>query len=163
MNSSMRYLLVRSIVDLHSAESQIEAALPEMIAKVSDDPLRETLSDYHRLTSDRRGRLEVLAPDLEADLGGAQSAGMQGILHDELATIREIDRGPVCDAAIIGCAQKVQHYEIAAYGTAASHARHLGEEDVADVLSQTLDEEKKADRRLSGIAENRVNKEAVEG
>lgn len=163
MNSSMRYLLVRSVVDLHSAESQIEAALPEMIAKVSDEPLREMLSDYHRLTSDRRGRLETLAPGLEADLEGAESLGMQGILRDELATIREVDRGPVCDAAIIGCAQKVQHYEIAAYGTAASHARHLGEEDAADLLSRTLEEEKKADWQLSGIAESRVNKTAVEG
>jgi ferritin-like metal-binding protein YciE len=163
MTSSMRDLLVRSIVDLHSAESQIEAVLPEMIAKATDDPLREMLSDYHRLTSDRRGRLETLAPALEADLEATPSLGMQGILRDELATIREVEHGPVCDAAIIGCAQKVQHYEIAAYGTAASHARHLGEKEAADLLSQTLDEEKGADRRLSGIAENRVNKAAVEG
>ena len=163
MNSSMRDLLVRSISDLHSAESLVQAALPEMIAKVSDDPLREMLTDYHRLTSDRRGRLETLAPKLDADLQGAPSRGMQGILHDELSTIREVDAGPVCDAAIIGCAQKVQHYEIAAYGIAASHARHLGEEDAADLLSRTLEEEKEADARLTGVAENRVNEEAASG
>jgi ferritin-like metal-binding protein YciE len=163
MTNSMRDLLVRSIGDLHSAESQVEAALPEIIAKVSDDPLREMLSDYHRLTSDRRGRLETLAPGLEADLDGAQSLGMEGILRDELAIIREVEAGPVCDAAIIGCAQKVQHYEIAGYGIAASHARHLGEEDAADLLNRTLEEEKQADWRLTGIAEHRVNEAAAEG
>src|SRR5690606_27287108 len=109
---SMRDLLVRSIADPRSAESQVEAALPELIRKASDDPLRDLLSEYHRMTSDRRGRLETLAPVLEVELEGTTSRGVEGILRDELDAIREADAGPVCDAAIIGCAQKVQHYEI---------------------------------------------------
>ena len=158
---SLRDLLEQEVQDLYSVETQIIDVFPEIIERVSDEGLRQTLEEHYRITMDQRRRIETMAPQLGIELDIVTSRGMAGILAEERAAIRSALDGALRDAVIIGSAQKVEHFEIAGYRSAAAHALLLGEEDIAELLNRTLVEEKEADRALSGIAENRVNEGAA--
>jgi len=139
------------IEDLCSAESQLVDALPKIAAAAHDDKLREAIEDHLEQT---RGHLERLA-NIKADLGieGAQRCkGMAGLLAEGEETVNESGAGAAKDAAIIAAAQRVEHYEIAAYGTARTLADELGYDDAKDLLNETLDEESAADQLLTKIA-----------
>lgn len=158
---SLRDLLEQQVQELYSAETQTLDVFPEIIERASDEGLRQTLEEHHRITMDQRRRLETMAPQLGIELDIVTSRGMAGILAEERAVIASARDEAVRDAVIVSSAQKVEHYEIAGYQSAVLHALVLGEEDIADLLNRTLHEEKEADRALSGIAENRVNQGAA--
>jgi ferritin-like metal-binding protein YciE len=160
---SIRDVLETEIPELYGAEGQALEVLPEMIELASDDRLRQALQEHAQLTRDHRLRLETVASELQVELDGSTSPGLTGILDRGATVVRKAAAGPVRDAVIIASVQKVEHYEIAGYGAAVSYARLLGEEDVAELLVRTLDEEKEADRTLTGIAENFVNEAAIDG
>ncbi|MEZ4421929.1 MAG: ferritin-like domain-containing protein [Gemmatimonadota bacterium] len=158
---SMRDLLEHEIQDLYSVESQILEALPTMIENATDPSLRDALEDHLDATEDQKARLEEIAESLEFDVDGEKCKGMAGILKEGSESVKDAEEGAIRDAVIIASAQKVEHYEMAGYGTARSLARLLGETEAAERLEETLDEEKEADRLLTEIAESEVNRQAA--
>lgn len=154
---TMRDLFVDELKDLWSAENQILKALPRMIKAVSSDELRVALEEHARVTEGHVQRLEQIAASMGEKTRGKKCVGMEGLLEEGKEVLREEIDEEVLDAAIIGAAQKVEHYEIAGYGTARAHAEHLGQNEAAALLQQTLDEEREADEKLTMIAESFVN------
>jgi ferritin-like metal-binding protein YciE len=175
----LRDLLMFDIQHLYSAEGQIIAALPAMIAKASSPELKQALKQHLTVTETQLQRLDQvkqmmgMSDDDSSDgaLGiftglfspGTKSQGIDGLVSDG-EKIMAIDMAPsVMDAAIIGCSQKIEHFEIAAYGTARTYAEQLGLIDVAQRLQQTLLEEHDADDRLTALAVAKVNQQAEGG
>ena len=183
----LKDLLMHEIEDLYSVEEQIIEALPKMIEKADDRKLVSALKDHLKVTEQQKARLDevkqILNPDQEGEgsqeegskkgffgsfFGGQSSGkqvckGMQGLIEEGQKVMGE-DMGPnVMDAAIIACAQRIEHYEICGYGTARAYARELKLGDVAKRLEQTLNEEYKADDLLTALAVGRLNEEAEIG
>ena len=158
--NSLENLLGDELRDLYSAENQMIKSLPKMAEVATSEDLNATLDHHLKQTRNHARRLEEICNDLNIKPKGRKCIGMQGIIEEgeELATA-DAEPEPL-EAALIGIAQRTEHYEIAAYGTARAHARQLGFMKVADVLGQTLEEEKQADRRLTVLAENKVNVQA---
>jgi ferritin-like metal-binding protein YciE len=174
--NDLRDLLRFDIRQLSSIEEQIIAALPAMIDQASNPQLKQALEEHLRLTEIQRDRLDRVKQHLgvgEDDnddgifaslLGsGMKNKGMAGLIDDG-ERILALDMNPaVKDAAIIGCSQKIEHVEIAAYGTARTFAEQLGLIEVAQLLQQTLLEEHEADDRLTALATSSVNQQAEAG
>lgn len=158
---SMKDLLHHDLKDLYSAERQIIEALPKMIDACSDDELRSALEEHLEVTRKQKDRLEKISEDEGFDLKGHKCKGMEGLIKEGEELLEEDVDPDVLDAAIIEAAQRVEHYEIAAYGSARNHASRLGKSDVADELQRTLDEEGEADERLTRLATRKINVEAA--
>lgn len=146
-------LFQHELMDLYSAETQIIKALPEMISEASDQELKDALREHLEVTKEQKTRLEDIAKDIEIKVTGHECQGMKGLIKETQDTLKEIDDPSVKDAAIIVMAQRVEHYEMAAYGGAVAFAEELGYDDASDLLKQTLDEEMDADKTLTGLAE----------
>ena len=158
---SLRELYIDELRDLYNAETQITKALPKM-AKASTNPeLREAFEEHLRQTAEQVSRLEQIFDMLEEKPTGKKCLGMEGLLKQGAETMREEYEDAVMDAGIIGAAQRVKHYEIAAYGTAKEYARLLGEDEHVSLLEQTLEEEKQTDQKLTQLAEE-INPRAQE-
>ena len=158
----LRGLFEEQIRDLHSAERQTLEALPGMIEAAGDARLRSALQDHLGETRTQKERLETIADELGFDPGGHHCKGIDGILQEGQELVkRETSDSDVRDAAIIASAQRIEHYEMAGYGTARTLARTLGEDAAARHLQQTLDEEMEADKTLTAIATSGVNREAA--
>jgi ferritin-like metal-binding protein YciE len=154
-------LLEDELKDLYSAENQIIKALPRMI-KASESPeLKRAFERHLEETRRQVDRLDQIGEELEIRLTGKKCKGMEGLLAEGKESMEELDEENI-DAGLIGAAQKVEHYEIAAYGTARTHAELLGLRRVAKLLQQTLDEEGATDKKLTALAETVANVEAVE-
>ncbi len=159
--ASLRKLYEEDLKDLLNAERQILEALPGMVRQASHQRLKEALEEHRRVTEQHVKRLETIFETLGKTPRGKKCKGMEGLLEEGKEMMQE-DMGPeVLDAALIGAAQKVEHYEIAAYGTVRTYALVLGETEHAKLLQQTLDEEGEADKTLTKIAESSVNVEAA--
>jgi ferritin-like metal-binding protein YciE len=158
---SMHELLVDEIKDLFSAESQLVKALPRMAKNAQNPELRRAFEHHLKQTEQHVRRLEQVAERLEAKPRGKKCVGMEGLIEEGKEIITEGPEPSVLDAGLIGAAQKVEHYEMAAYGTARSHAELLGYADVARTLQTTLDEEGEANKKLTAIATNMVNSRAA--
>jgi ferritin-like metal-binding protein YciE len=157
---SLHKLYEEHLKDLHSTERQIIQALPRMIKAAEDEELARALEEHLAITKEQLGRLDAIFESLGKSGKGKKCKGMEGIL-EEGKELLEKDADPeVLDAGIIAAAQSVEHYEIAGYGTVATYARLLGDQRAEKLLRQSLDEEKEADRRLSKLAESRINLEA---
>lgn len=154
---SLEKLYVHELKDLHSAEAQILQALPTMIEKATDQDLRQALEDHLAQTRTHKERIEKLFETLDFQPGGHKCKGIEGLLKEGHDVLEEVEDQDVRNAAIIASCQRVEHYEMAAYGVARAFARKLGRHDDASVLTQTLEEEGAADRILTSIAEQRVN------
>jgi ferritin-like metal-binding protein YciE len=154
-------LLQDELKDLYSAENQLVKALPKM-AKAADSPeLKRAFERHLEETKRQVERLNQIGESLEFRLSGKKCKGMEGLI-EEGKEIMEEDLDPnAIDAGLIGAAQKVEHYEIAAYGTARTHASLLGYNKIARLLQQTLDEEGAADKKLTALAESIINVEAA--
>jgi ferritin-like metal-binding protein YciE len=150
--SSLQDLFVAELSDLYSAEKQILGALPEMIQMANDEELKEALQDNLEVTRDQVERLNEISQQTGIQLKSETCEGMAGILKENKKMLGMIDDIPTKDAAIIGGAQRVEHYEMAGYGVAVQFARDLDMDEVADMLQETLDEEKDADEALTGLA-----------
>jgi len=154
-------LLVDELKDLYSAETQIVKALPKMMKAAGSPELKRAFERHLEETRRQVERLNQIADNLDVKLTGKKCKGMEGLIEEGKEIMEEdLDENAV-DAGLIGAAQKVEHYEIAAYGTARTHAQLLGLTRVARLLQQTLDEEGATDKKLTALAESIINVEAV--
>lgn len=150
------------IKDLSNAEKQLTKALPKMAKAASNDDLRAGFEDHLKQTEEHVQRLEQVAEKCGFKTSGKVCHAMQGLVEEGSEAIKEFDKGPVLDAMLIAAAQKVEHYEIASYGTACAWAKMLGEDDAAELLTQTLEEESQTDEKLNQLAEGGINQEACD-
>lgn len=158
---NMKKLFVHELKDLYSAETQILEALPKMAEKASHSDLKSAFETHHRQTQEQVKRLEQIFDDLEHEPTGHKCKGMQGLLEEGEDSMKDAEDDEVRDAAMIAAAQRVEHYEIAAYGTARTYAKLLGDDRSAQLLQKTLDEEGETDKKLTRLAERNVNKDAM--
>ncbi|MFL5339122.1 MAG: ferritin-like domain-containing protein [Gemmataceae bacterium] len=158
---SLQDLYIDCLRDLHSAEAQLVKALPKMAKAASSPDLQQAFTDHLEETRGHVERLDQIFKKLGKRGTGKKCAAMEGLI-EEGKELLEVEAEPdVLDAGLIGAAQKVEHYEMAAYGTARTWARQLGDHEAADLLQQTLDEEGAADKKLTELAESGVNMEAA--
>jgi ferritin-like metal-binding protein YciE len=155
-------VLHHELKDLHSAEEQLLDALPAMAQAASNDDLRNAFEVHLEETRVQLERLEEIAELLGIDVGGETCEAMEGLVQEGEELIEDNEIGEPLDAALIAAAQRVEHYEIAAYGSAATFAAQLGHREVERLLKQTLDEEKQTDKKLSSLATSRVNQQAMD-
>jgi len=160
---SLRDLYLDELKDVYHAEKQILRALPRMAKAASHDELRTAFEEHLAQTEEQVRRLETIFDDLGKPARGKKCLGMEGLIAEGKEMMGEDAEPEVLDAALISSAQRVEHYEIAAYGTLRTYARQLGYENQAKLLQQTLDEEAATDERLSMLAESRINMDAEMG
>jgi ferritin-like metal-binding protein YciE len=158
--NSLHDLYVEHIQDLHSAEQQILDALPKMAEKANHSKLRDAFTHHREQTQQHARRLEEIAKRLGISAGGKTCKGMKGLIEEGSEALKEDGDPDVRDAALISAAQRVEHYEIAAYGCARTYANALGLTQDVDVLQRTLDEEGETDKLLTKVAESIVNPDA---
>ncbi len=157
---SLNALLTEQLQDLYSVEQQIIEALPKMIEKANSSQLKAGSSEHLQQTKGQLSRLDRIFEQIPgADREGQKCKGMEGILKEGEEMVKAKGDPEVRDAGIISAAQRVEHYEIASYGCARTYAHLLGHDQWAQLLQQTLDEEKQTDQKLNQLAE-RVNVEA---
>ena len=155
-------LLVMEIQDLYDAELQITQAVPQMVDMLTSQSLKDAFNRHLEQTRTQVTRLEKIAAELGIDPRGKSCIGMEGIIEEGVELMQENEPSEALDAALLAAAQKVEHYEIAGYGTVRTFAHHLGYEEAASKLQQILDEEKAADKKLTTIAEENINLVAAE-
>ena len=158
---NLQELFVEEVRDIYDAEKQLVKALPKMARAAESAELRGAFEEHLEITRAHVGRLEEVFKLLGVAARGKTCEGMKGLIEEGQEAMEEME-GTVLDAALIASAQKVEHYEIATYGTLATFAEVLGMEDAKDLLGQTLDEEKEADQKLTEIA-GQINPEAEQG
>jgi ferritin-like metal-binding protein YciE len=159
---SLQTLLVAELRDLLDAERRLTKALPKMAKAASKEELRAAFNEHLEQTEEHVARLDEALSALDVEPKAKTCHGMAGLVEEGSEQMQEdYEDEALRDAAIIGAAQKVEHYEIASYGTAVTFARLLGNDHVAGLLERTLQEEKEADRKLTEIAEQMVNPEAL--
>ena len=158
---TLHELLVEEIKDLYHAEKQLTKALPKMAKAATHEDLRDAFESHLEETREQVTRLEEVFAVLGEKVKAKACAGMQGIIEEGNDLMKEDAEGSVLDAGLIASAQRVEHYEIAAYGTCVAWARLLGQDEAASLLEQTLEEEKAADEKLSALAESEINQSAV--
>lgn len=158
--NSLQELYVEQLQDLYDAEQQIIKALPKMIEAAQSEELRNALSEHLDVTRKQAERLEKICQELGEDVKGEKCKGMEGVLKEGSELVKDVENEEVRDAAIIAAAQRVEHYEMAGYGTARTYATLLGFDEAASALEETLAEEKEADETLSDLAEE-LNAEAL--
>jgi ferritin-like metal-binding protein YciE len=135
--------------DLYSAETQLLKMMPKIAKKISDETLRQAFEEHQQETEQQVERLEQIAQQLGIKPTGKVCNGMKGLLEEAKEALEEAEEGPVADLALVAAAQRVEHYEIAGYGNAKAIAEELGQQEIVDLLEQTLEEEKKADQRMT--------------
>lgn len=163
MPQSLRDLYIEELRDLYSAEQQILQALPAMAAAAHSDRLKQAFEDHLEQTRMHKERLELIFEQLGVSSAGTRCMGMEGLLAEGRERLHEDAPADVRDAALISAAQRVEHYEIAGYGSARTYARLLGDWDGSRLLQQTIEEEGDTDHRLTEIAESGVNQAAAAG
>jgi ferritin-like metal-binding protein YciE len=156
---TLRELLIDELQDLHSAEEQITKALPKIIKASHSPALKQAFEHHLEETKNHVTRLEQIFKRMNESPGGKTSEAMKGLLKEGEERIHDGGEAEVLDSGLISAAQRVEHYEIAAYGSARTYAELLGNHDAVQLLSQTLEEEKAADAKLGQVA-RRVNVEA---
>jgi ferritin-like metal-binding protein YciE len=155
----LKALYIDELKDLYSAENQLVKALPKMAKAASSDELREGFEKHLEQTRGHVQRLEKIFQALGESPKGKTCKGMQGLIEEGSEATEEDYNGSVMDAALIGAAQRVEHYEIAGYGTVRNMAEILGESNHVSLLEKTLEEEKETDEKLTDLAE-RINTQA---
>ncbi|HYD70405.1 ferritin-like domain-containing protein [Azospirillum sp.] len=159
---TMQDLLIEELRDIYHAEKQILKALPKLAKKVNSEALRAAFEEHAEQTKGQIERLEQIFEELDTRTRGKPCEAMQGLI-EEANEILEMGMAPeVTDAALIAAAQKVEHYEIASYGTLHAYAQGCGLTKVAQLLEETLNEEKETDKKLNKLAINDVNKKALQ-
>lgn len=154
-------LFLHTLKDIYYSERQIMRALPRMMKKAAHPELKQALEMHRGETEGQIERLQRIFEMLEKPARGVKCEAMDGILSEAESLMEEVEDPEVGDAGMIANAQAVEHYEITRYGTLVAWAEELGMPDAAKLLQQTLDEEKATDKKLSELAEKRVNKDAA--
>lgn len=160
---SLKTLLEEELKDIYSAEKQLVKALPKMAKKATSEDLRAAIEEHLEVTQGHVERLEEVFETLGKTAKAKTCKAMQGLIEEATEIMEEDADDAVMDAGIIAAAQKVEHYEIASYGAVRTWARLVGENEAAELLQETLDEEGEADKKLTELAENFVNPEADSG
>ena len=160
---SLNKLLEEELKDIYSAEKQLLKALPKMARRASSEELKSALTEHAEVTRRQIGRLEDVFESLGKPAKAKTCKAMQGLVDEASEIMEEEGDDAVLDAGIIAAAQKVEHYEIASYGTVRTWARLTGQNEAAELLQETLDEEAETDKRLTALAESFVNPEAEAG
>jgi ferritin-like metal-binding protein YciE len=160
---SLRDLYVHELKDIYSAEKQLTKALPKMAKAASHEELTAGFEEHLAQTEGHIERLETILEALGESTRGDKCKAMEGLIAEGQGLMEEDATPDVMDAALIAAAQKVEHYEIASYGTVRTWAEMLGEEEAVNLLQQTLDEEIETDEKLTELAESTINVEAEVG
>lgn len=155
-------LFVDGLKDIYWAEQALTAALPKMIEKATSEDLKNALTMHLEETENQVTRLESVFEAIDEEPEAKKCEAMAGLIKESEEIMQNTQSGVVRDAGIIAASQKVEHYEIATYGTLRTFAEVLGEDDAMELLQQSLDEEKNADEKLTEIAVSHVNSEAAE-
>ncbi|WP_114781568.1 YciE/YciF ferroxidase family protein [Botryobacter ruber] len=158
--NNLNDLFIHELQDIFNAEKQITKALPKMMKASSSDKLKAAFEDHLQVTQKQIERLEKVFNMLGMKAKGTKCLAMEGIINECESVLSEKAEAAVMDAALIACAQRVEHYEIAAYGTVCTFAKQLGLTDVLNELHTTLEEEKKTDKLLTTIAKKNINVKA---
>lgn len=157
---SLRDLYLEQLKDLYSAETQLVDALPKMADAATAPELKNAFREHLSQTRQHVDRLEKIFLTLDDKPKGQTCEGMKGLIKEGEEMIKTKGEPEVIDAGLIAAAQRVEHYEIAGYGTVRTYAELLGEQDAVRLLERTLQEEEETDEKLSQIAESRINQEA---
>ena len=155
--STLEDLLHHELKDLYSAENQLVEALPKMAEAASNADLKAGFEEHLEETKNHVERLKKIAEIIDKELTGHKCKAMEGLIEEGSELISEDAEDTVRDAGLIGAAQRVEHYEIAGYGTARALAVQLGHDEIADLLDETLEEEKATDAKLTELAETAIN------
>jgi ferritin-like metal-binding protein YciE len=158
--NALKELYVGELRDIYSAENQLVKALPKMAKAATSTVLRSGFEEHLEQTKGHVMRLEKIFAGLEEKPSGKKCKGMEGLIEEGQEMIEE-EEGEVLDAGLISAAQRVEHYEIAAYGCVRTYANLLGEDAAVELLEETLEEEKETDKKLTQLAE-KINLEAAE-
>jgi ferritin-like metal-binding protein YciE len=158
----LKELFIDCLKDIYWAENALVGALPKMVANATSANLASAIKEHHAVTKNQVARLEKVFDLLGEKAEGKKCEAMAGLLKEGDSILEETEPGAVRDAGIIAASQKIEHYEIATYGTLVAFAKTLGENDAAKLLTQTLAEEKEADCLLNDVALNAVNLVAAE-
>lgn len=162
---SLEDVLVNELKDLYSAESQLLKALPKMAKAASSEELKEAITMHLEETETQLERLEKISKTLDKKLSGKKCIAMEGLIEEgkEIMEMEEkVENGSLIDTLLIGAAQRIEHYEIAGYGTARAIAEALGKDDIAALLQETLDEESATDEKLSALSEEEILPEVIQ-
>jgi len=159
--NTLKQLYIEELRDLHSAENQLLKALPKMAKGASSEELKLAFENHLDQTKVHVERLEEIFERLNETPKGKTCQAMKGLVEEGSEILGEDGEESVLDAGIIAAAQKVEHYEIASYGTVRTFAQLLGEDEAAELLQETLDEEGEADKLLTQLAQEIVNPEAL--
>ena len=162
MSEGLKELYIDELKDLYNAENQLMKALPKMAKAASSGELRQGFEKHLQQTMGHAQRLEKIFHALGENPKGKTCKAMQGLVEEGAETMKEDLEGSLMDAALIGAAQRVEHYEIAAYGTVCAFAKTLGETDHVSLLTETLQEEKETDQKLTELAQD-INAQANAG
>lgn len=150
---NLQQLFLEQVRDLYDGEQQITKALPKLIDKAKSSALKAALQEHLQVTRDQIARLETIFSELGEKASGETCKGMKGVIDEGDDLVSRSNDPSLADACIITAAQRVEHYEIAGYGTVKTYARQLGRTNFAQLLEQTLQEEKEADKKLTQLAE----------
>src|SRR5579862_4313706 len=160
--SALKELYIDELRDLYNAENQLTKALPKMAKAANSEELRDGFQAHLKQTKGHVERLEQIFKELGEKPTGKKCKGMEGLIEEGSELIKEDElEGEALDAGLISAAQRVEHYEIAAYGCVRTYANLLGEDDAAELLEQTLNEEKETDQKLTELA-SKIDLEAEE-
>src|SRR5579862_3598831 len=158
--STLQGLFVEELRDLYDAERQISQALPKMAHSANNDDLRAAFEDHLQQTNEHIARLEQVFGFLGTAPAGKKCLGVAGVIKEGEELVKQGVSSEVLDAGLIATAQKVEHYEMAGYGTVRTWAKELGHNKAAKLLQDTLDEEGETDKKLTKLAERQINKQA---
>ena len=157
---NLRDLLVHELKDLYSAENQIMEALPKMAEAAHSPELKKAFKDHLEETKGQKQRLEQIFEEFDYKPGGQKCEAAEGLIEEGEEIIEELEAGKLRDAALIGAAQRVEHYEMAGYGTARTFAEGLGLTKVQQLLQETLDQEGEANKLLTKLSKE-LNRQAA--
>lgn len=160
--NDLKDLLVENLKDLYSAEKQILAARSKVAKAIENEQLKSAFEKHMQETEEQRQRLEDILERMGESTRGKKCKGMEGLIEENKELLDEDAEPEVLDAGLIVGLQKIEHYEIAGYGSAVTFAKLLGDEESAQLLARTLDEEERTDKLLSEIAESSINVEAAQ-
>jgi ferritin-like metal-binding protein YciE len=161
-DEGLKELYVEELKDIYNAENQLVKALPKLAKAAASNELRRGFDEHLEQTKGHVARIEQIFEMLDESPKGKKCAGMEGLVEEGSEVMKEGLEGAVLDAALIGAAQRVEHYEIAAYGTVIAFAQSLGESEHISLLEETLSEEKETDEKLTELAKQ-INKQAAGG
>lgn len=161
-NGPLKELFMHGIKDIYWAEMALTKALPKLAQEAESQKLKSALKEHLEQTHGHVARIEQVFEALGETAEAKKCDGMDGLIKEGNSIVTETEPGPMRDAGIIGACQKVEHYEIASYGTLAAYAKLLNEKEALNLLLKTLGEEKKSDQTLSAIADTHLNAQAMQ-